>query len=81
MERPSKASPSLGHVAFNGGYIEALYFLTGENRQYNRQSGVFDRVVPFQNAFSTRTGQFGWGAWQPGIRLDWLNLNSGDSWR
>jgi phosphate-selective porin OprO/OprP len=72
-----KGGTSLGTVNFNGGYVEALYFLTGENRQYNRQSGVFDRVVPFQNAFTTRDGQFGWGAWQPGVRLDWLNLNSG----
>jgi phosphate-selective porin OprO and OprP len=72
-----KGGPSLGHVAFNGGYVQALYFLTGENRQYNRQSGVFDRVVPFQNAFSTRTGCWSWGAIQPGVRVDWLNLNSG----
>jgi phosphate-selective porin OprO/OprP len=67
----------LGNVNFHGGYVEALYFLTGENRNYNRVSGVFDRVQPFQNAFSTRTGCFGWGAWQPGVRLDWLDLNTG----
>jgi phosphate-selective porin OprO/OprP len=72
-----KGGPSLGHVAFNGGYVQALYFLTGENRQYNRQSGVFDRVVPFNNAFSTRTGCWSWGAVQPGVRVDYLNLNSG----
>ncbi len=69
---------SLGQVFFQGGYIEALYFLTGENRQYNRQSGVFNRVVPFENWSLTRgAGCCGWGAWQVGVRYDWLDLNSG----
>ena len=64
----------LGSVFMEGGYAEALYFLTGENRDYNRQSGVFGRVVPncnFNRAKST------WGAWQVGARFDWLDLNGG----
>ena len=69
---------SLGNVFYQGGYIQALYFLTGENRQYNRQSGVFNRVVPFENWSLTRgAGCCGWGAWQVGLRFDWLDLNSG----
>ncbi|MCE9524643.1 MAG: OprO/OprP family phosphate-selective porin [Planctomycetales bacterium] len=73
----AKGGTSLGQVFFQGGYAEALYFLTGENRQYNRQTGVFNRVVPFENAFWAGPAGFGRGAWQLGARYDWLNLNSG----
>ncbi len=67
---------NLGTVFMDGGYCEALYFLTGENRDYNRQSGVFGRVIPNCNAnFSRGT----WGAWQIGVRYDWLNLNGGSN--
>lgn len=71
-----KGGIPLGTVFFQSGYAEALYFLTGENRQYNRQSGTFGRVVPFQNASWTNGGFIG-GAWQLGIRYDYTNLNSG----
>ena len=64
----------LGNVYLQGGYVETLYFLTGENRDYNRQSGVFGRVVPKEIlSFSKGT----WGAWQVGVRYDWLDLNGG----
>lgn len=76
--RAVKNGPSLGAVQFQGGYVEALYFLTGEHRAYSRQTTSFGRVVPFQNAFWTRdTGFAGSGAWQVGIRYDWIDLNSG----
>jgi phosphate-selective porin OprO/OprP len=65
---------NLGTVFMSGGYAEALYFLTGENRDYNRQSGVFGRVVPNCN-FNRAKGQ--WGAWQIGARYNWMDLNSG----
>jgi phosphate-selective porin OprO/OprP len=72
-------SASLGKNAFTqGGYVQALYFLTGESRAYNRQSGVFGRTIPLQNAFFTTRGSgcHGWGAWQAGIRYDWLDMNT-----
>jgi phosphate-selective porin OprO/OprP len=73
--RPAKnINTSLGTAFFEGGYLEALYFLTGENRVYNRQLGVFNRVVPKEN-WSPSKGT--WGAWQVGVRYDTLNLNSG----
>jgi phosphate-selective porin OprO/OprP len=74
----SAGSRSVGKNAYTqGGYVEALYFLTGESRVYNRQSGVFVRTIPLQNAFYTRgTGCHGWGAWQLGARYDWLDLNT-----
>ena len=69
-------SKSLGKNTYTqGGYVEALYFLTGESRVYNRQSGVFVRTLPLENAFWSRGG-CGLGAWQIGLRYDWLDLNS-----
>jgi phosphate-selective porin OprO/OprP len=73
--RPTKTSKtSLGSVYMQGGYVQVLYFLTGENRVYNRQSGVFVRTLPNEN-FNYSKGT--WGAWQVGVRFDWLDLNSG----
>jgi phosphate-selective porin OprO/OprP len=74
--KPAKnVATKLGSAFTDGGYVEALYFLTGENRNYNRQQGVFGRVVPKEN-WDPCKGT--WGAWQAGVRYDWLNLNSGD---
>jgi phosphate-selective porin OprO/OprP len=73
--RPAKnVATSLGSVFVEGGYVQTLYFLTGENRVYNQQTGVFGRTIPKENAnFKEGT----WGAWQVGVRYDWLDLNSG----
>lgn len=73
--RPFKGSAvNLGdHVFMSGGYAEALYFLTGENRDYNRVSGVFNRVVPNHNL---KVSECCYGAWQVGARYDYLNLNA-----
>ncbi|HTI49653.1 MAG TPA: porin [Planctomycetaceae bacterium] len=72
---PAKnVNTSLGTVFFEGGYLQALYFLTGENRVYNRQQGVFNRVIP-KETFNLSKGT--WGAWQLGVRYDTLDLNSG----
>ena len=71
-----KGGASLGNVRFDGGYAQALYFLTGENREYNRLGGFFNRVVPYSNAHLVRGAGFSTGAWQIGARYDWLNLNS-----
>ncbi len=40
---------------FYGGYAYVSYFLTGENRPYNRKMGVFDRVRPYEDFFRVRT--------------------------
>lgn len=68
-----------GNVSVNGGYIEMLYFLTGEHRHYDRKRGFFDRVIPNQNSFRVlgRNGCVctGPGAWQVGIRYDRADLN------
>ena len=75
--KPAQNLPTkLGTVAMDGGYVEALYFLTGEHREYNRQSGVFGRVVP-NDKFNVKNCTA--GGWQVGARFDWLNLNSGSA--
>jgi phosphate-selective porin OprO and OprP len=72
--RPYETSHTkLNDVFMWGTYAEALYFLTGENRDYNRQSGVFNRVIPTHNADFSK-GQY--GAWQIGVRYDYLTLNT-----
>jgi phosphate-selective porin OprO/OprP len=73
-----KGGPALGTTQFQGGYAQVLYFLTGENRAYNRKTANFGRVVPYENMYRTKdTGFCGLGAWQLGFRYDWLDLNSG----
>jgi phosphate-selective porin OprO and OprP len=69
---------SRGTPFFHGGYVQLLYFLTGEHRAYNRQTGAFDRVVPNTNAFLVNSGDgccFGRGAWQLGARYAAIDLS------
>lgn len=75
---PGKAD--VGTVFYSGGYVEVLYFLTGEHRAYIRESGLYDRVVPRKNAYWVEgkdgaANEFGYGAWQVGARYNYLNLN------
>lgn len=67
----SFAAAPLGTVFSQGWYVEALYFLTGEHRHYERATGVFGRVVPHEN-FSISGG--GLGGWQVGGRYSQLDL-------
>lgn len=68
-----------GNVFVNGGYVEALYFLTGEHRAYDHERAAFGRVIPHADAFRVlgRNGCIcqGLGAWQVGIRYDRADLN------
>ncbi|MBL8850776.1 MAG: hypothetical protein JNG89_13935 [Planctomycetaceae bacterium] len=63
---------------FHGGYAHLSYFLTGENRVYERfgQHGAqFGRNVPYSNVFFTPTG-CSLGAWEMKARYSHLDLNS-----
>ncbi len=70
--------------SFNGGYVELSYFLTGENRYYDRRYGrlgsyYIDRPnTPF---WLTRGEDgrltMGRGAWEVAARYSYLNLNDG----
>jgi len=60
-----------------GAYVYVSYFLTGENRPYDRKRGYFSRVKPFENFFRVRgedgnvfTGR---GAWELKYRYSWLD--------
>ena len=74
----ASAPVDVGRVFFNGGYVQALYFLTGEHREYDRHGAKFERVVPRDNFDVTRDkGWCGLGAWQIGARYGYLDLNNG----
>ena len=56
---------------FNGTYIQASYFLTGEHRAYNDKFRLFSRVKPK----SDYTPHGGRGAWQIAARYSTIDLN------
>lgn len=76
----SAAGTDIGNAVFHGGYAQVFYYLTGEHDEYSRKTGVFERVVPRRNA--TRSGSawplFCDGAWQAGVRYDYIDLNYAD---
>ncbi len=76
---------SLGTPWFDGGYIQVGYFLTGENRTYDRRIGTVGGTYiasPYTPFWLTRgeDGNFllGRGAWELVARWNYLDLNSGD---
>jgi phosphate-selective porin OprO and OprP len=66
-----------GQTAHAGGaYAHLSYFLTGENRVYERfgQHGAqFGRNKPFENLSITKTRR-SWGAWETKVRWSYLDL-------
>lgn len=70
------AKGNFGHF-FDGGYLQASYFLTGENMTYVRRAAAFTRVTPYEN-FVNLPGErthCGLGAWQVAARYSWVDLN------
>ena len=67
---------NVGTVFYRGGYVEALYFLTGEYQPYDKRAGVFGRVTPLHD-YHLKKDDCHWscGAWQVGVRFSWLDLN------
>ncbi len=69
----------VGDAYFDGIYVQAGYFLTGENRVYDRQAGAFTRVRPYENFFRVRDQNgyvfTGKGAWEVAYRYSYLDLN------
>jgi phosphate-selective porin OprO/OprP len=65
-----------GTVFYHGGYVDVLYFLTGEHQEYEKHDGAFGRVVPRTNyTLSSGNRSGGCGAWQVGMRFSYLDLN------
>lgn len=58
---------------FDGFYVQASCFLTGEHRAYDPVNGCFERVSPKKN-LRLRGG--GWGAVELAVRYDALDLNN-----
>lgn len=66
------------NVRIGGAYSHLSYFLTGENRIFERfgQHGAqFGRNKPFTNFFAV-PGSIGWGAWEAKARWSYLDLSN-----
>ncbi|MCC7422429.1 MAG: hypothetical protein IT428_19285 [Planctomycetaceae bacterium] len=70
---------SYGDLFFWGGYAQASYILTGENRTYDRRMAMYDRPKVRENFYVTRDGCkkviSGSGAWEVGYRYSYVDLN------
>lgn len=67
-------SSNFNDPSFGGYYLQASYWLTGEQRNYSRGSGSFSRVRPDENFAN---GEGGTGAWEIAGRASNLDLNDG----
>jgi phosphate-selective porin OprO/OprP len=64
-----------GTVFYHGGYIQALYYLTGEHDHYVRREGAFGRQAPLQDYhFTKHDSNHACGAWQLGVRFGYVDL-------
>lgn len=64
--------PGLADPTFNGGYVEAGYFLTDDTLPYKAGDGSWNRIRP-----TAGLDKGGIGAVQLNLRYDWLDLNDG----
>jgi phosphate-selective porin OprO/OprP len=81
LSRVNVPSGDPAHVG--GAYSHLSWFLTGENRIFERfgQHGAqFGRNVPDTNLF-LRPGCHGWGAWEAKTRCSYLDLTDADAGR
>jgi phosphate-selective porin len=60
---------------FWGWYASAGWFLTGEQRGYNKQKGAVDSVLLPKHDFEWKHPT--WGAWEVAARYSYLDLSSG----
>jgi phosphate-selective porin OprO/OprP len=61
-------------IKFDGYYVQASYFLTGEHRNYKTSEGAFSRTKPREN-YSAAGGS---GAWEVKARYSGLDLSDKD---
>lgn len=61
-------------LSFDGYYVQASYFLTGESRNYHPRFATFWRLAPREN-FSLSKGT--WGAWEMAARFSHVDLDDG----
>lgn len=60
---------SLGNLGFDGYYVMATYFLTGESRLFNFEYSGYVDITPIRHSY---------GAWQLTTQFSYLNLNDLD---
>lgn len=73
VQRSTATGPT---VHFQGGYIYASYFLTGESLPWNRELGILGRLEPKRDFLHAGSGRFGGrGAWQLAGRLSHADFN------
>jgi phosphate-selective porin OprO/OprP len=63
-------------VWLRGFYVSAGYFLTGENRKYEKETGILGPVKvarPLVRGSQARDRPRGWGSWEVTARFSWLN--------
>ena len=58
-----------------GGYLEVMYWLTGEHRVFNRTQGRYGSVTPNHPFRTSDPGAGGWGAWELAGRVSWFDLD------
>lgn len=70
------------NLRFDGWYVQASYFLTGEHMTWNRDNGTLGRVKPIENFFAVRDRdgnvKRGLGAWQVAARFSTVDLSDQD---
>ena len=62
---------SSGDPHFNGFYFYGSYFLTGEHRIYDPETGTFTRIKPKNNFLAPKNGP---GAWEVAVRYSTIDL-------
>lgn len=66
-------SAEMGDPTFDGYYVFASYYFTGESRSYKDKNGAFDRTKVKNSVFAG-----GPGAWELALRYSSLNLNDAE---
>ena len=61
------------NLQFDGFYVQASYFLTGEHRRYRPATGAFEKPIPIRNFMPDGSA---WGAWELAARFSRLDLDS-----
>jgi phosphate-selective porin OprO/OprP len=75
-----KSTVAQGTYAAEAAYVELLYFLTPDHREYRKERPGHDRVAPRENFFFVDGDHgplWGRGAWEIGVRYDYLDLTDG----